>query len=316
MLEDDIARGEIAPVYLLAGDALLCGRVVAALVGALVTPATRAFNHDVFEGKSTSAGAVLGAARTLPMMAKRRLVVVREVEGLGADGLGALASYLDKPAPETCLVMLITKLDGRLKLVAAAKKKGYLHELEIPRNLAGWVTDEARRLADVVGSDLGRLSSSVEQLVLYAGDRPVTADDVDELVAETRERSVFELANAVGKGEHERALRATARLVDQRESSVGVAIMLARHVRQLALVKELTDARTPKADLPRLAGVPPFAVDGLIAQARRFSRPALARAFDVLAQADLDLKGPKKAALGERMVLERLVEDLLSLAGR
>src|SRR5436190_24319112 len=100
MLEEAIAKGEIAPVYVLAGDALLVGRVTAALAQALVTPATRAFNHDVFEGKSASAAAVLGAARTLPMMAKRRLVVVREVEGLGTDGLGALAGYLDKPAPE------------------------------------------------------------------------------------------------------------------------------------------------------------------------------------------------------------------------
>jgi DNA polymerase III subunit delta len=90
-------------------------------------------------------------------------------------------------------------------------------------------------------------------------------------------------------------------------------MMLARHVRQLAVVKELVAQKTPKMELPRLVGAPPFAVDGLIAQARRFTPASLARAVDLVAQADVDLKGPKKGALGERIVLERLVEGLLAL---
>lgn len=328
-LEDRIVRGEIDPVYLLCGtDPLLYQRVVGALTAALVKPETRAFNLDAFEGKSATVQAVLNAARTLPMMAKRRLVILRDVEGLGAEGMAAAAAYLDAPAPETCLVLSAQKADGRLKLFQAAKKKGWLHELVVPRNLAGWVTDEAarrrarvtpdaaRRLADVVGADLGRLSSSLEQLVLYADGRAVEAADVDELIAETRERTVFELTNAVGQGGPDgrrRALTAVARLVEQRESAIGVAMMLARHIRQLAVVRELAAARTPRAELPRLVGAPPFAIDGLMAQARRFSSPSLARAIDLVAQADVDLKGPVKGALGERIVLERLVEGLLAL---
>jgi DNA polymerase III subunit delta len=325
-LEDRIVQGKVDPVYLLIGsDPWLYQRVLGALTTAIVTPATRAFNLDAFEGKSATAQAVLNAARTLPMMAKRRLVVVRDVDGLGADGLAHVAAYLEAPAPETTLVLSAPKADGRLKFYQIAKKRGYLHDLEVPRNLAGWIAeqaarrrakvtpDAARRLAEVVGPDLGRLASSLEQLVLYCDGRPVEAADVDELVAETRERTVFELANAVGQGQRERALKAISSLIEQRESAVGVAMMLARHVRQVALVRELSEARTPRAELPRLAGVPPFALDGLIAQARRFSRPSLARAFELVARADLDLKGPVKAALGERIVLERLVEDLLSL---
>ena len=325
-LESRIVRGDIDPVYLLAGtDPLLYQRVVGALVQTVITEATRAFNHDVFEGKTSSASAILGAARTLPMMAKRRLVVVRDLEGLGADGMSALAAYLDKPGPETVLVMWAQKADGRLKIFQLAKKKGFLHELEVPRNLVGWILEEAtrrrarvtddaaRRLADVIGGDLSRLAMAVDQLALYAGDRAVEAADVDELIAETRERTVFELANAVGQGSREKALRAVARLVDQRESTIGVTMMLARHMRQVALARELAQAKTPRADMPRLVGAPPFAVDSLIAQGRRFTARALTRATTLLAQADLDLKGPPKAALGERIVLERLVGDLCAL---
>jgi DNA polymerase-3 subunit delta len=328
-VDDRIARGEIDPVYLIVtGDPLLYQRTLAAIAAAVVEPATRGFNREAFEGKGASAQAIVNAARTLPMMARRRMVIVRDLDGLGAEGLATLCGYLESPAPETCLVLSSPKADGRLKIYQLAKKRGWLHELAVPRNLAAWILDEAtrrrarvtpdaaRRLADVVGGDLGRLSSSLDQLVLYADGRAVEAADVDELVAETRERTVFELTNAVGQGGpdgRQRALRAVTRLIDQRESAIGVTIMLARHMRQLALTRELAQARTPRSELPRLVGAPPFAIDGLVAQARRFSRPALERAFELLAQADLDLKGPVKAALGERVVLERLVERLLAL---
>jgi DNA polymerase III subunit delta len=327
-LETRIGRGDIDPVYLLVGDEPLLGqRIVAALIEQVVTPATRAFNLDVFEAKAAGATAVINAARTVPMLGKRRLVIVRDVDGLGAEGLAALAPYLADPSPHTVLVLSCLKVDGRLKFFQLARKQRMLHVLEAPRQLVPWIREEAqrrgarlepdaaRRLADVVGGDLGRLASSLEQLSLYVGDdRAIAAADVDELVAETRERNVFELTNAVGQGDRERALRAVARLAEQRESAVGVAMMLARHVRQLALAKELVDARTPDAALPGLLGAPPFAVDRLLAQARRFTLARLLRALRLVAKADVDLKGPVKGALGERIVLERLVGDLVALA--
>lgn len=313
---------KVDPVYVLTGEALLVQRQVQELIDTVVPPASRGFNLDQLEGKAAGATAIMNAARTLPMMGKNRLVLVRDADLLGAS-LADLVPYLEKPSPETVLVLLVGKVDGRIKFYQAAKKRGYLHELEAPRQQAGWIRDEVRRrgatmtddgvrrLAEVASGDLGRLASAVEQLSLYAGDRAITANDVDDLIAETRERTVFELANAVGESQRERALRAVDKLFEQRESAVGLAMMLARHMRQIALIKEAAQQR--QSDLARAAGVPPFAVDGLLAQARRFSPAGLTRAFALLAQADRDLKGPVKAALGERILVERLVEQLIAL---
>src|SRR5687767_8572557 len=216
MIEQRIAQGKIDPVYLLGGgEPLLVTRVVQALVEAVVPPAVRAFNYDSLEAKAAGPAGILNAARTLPMMGKQRLVVVRDIDTLGA-ALAELVPYLEKPAPETVLVLLAAKVDGRIKLFSVAKKKGFLHELEAPRQVGPFIKEEAarrgakigedaaRRLAEVAGGDLGRLASSIDMLALYAGDRAITAADVDELVAETRERTVFELANAVGEGNRER----------------------------------------------------------------------------------------------------------------
>ncbi len=273
------------------------------------------------------------------------MIFVRDLALMPADEADPLIQYLAKPNPSTVVVAQTSKLDKRLKLFAAVSKKGWLHVLEAPRQLVPWVRAEAKskkveidgtavqRLVDAVGDDLSRLALSIEQLALYAGDRPVTSDDVDELIADTRERSVFELNDALGAGDRARALTAVASLCDQRESAVGVIVMLARHVRNLATLHGLRAAGVPRNEWGARVGVPPFVVDKLAAQARSYTPAALATAIARLAGADRALKGditldglsspftgPQMKALGrelgERIILEQVVGGIVELASR
>ncbi len=331
-IADDIAAGKLAPVYILcSAEPLLVDRALAAIREAAVPAALRAFNEDVIDGRGASAARILSAARTLPMMAARRLVLVRDLGQVAAAELAELAAYMDAPSPETVLVATSTKVDRRLKFYAVAGKKGHLHELAVPRDLGGWLADEARRrevaiappararLVEAVGADLSRLSLALEQLALYAGDRPIAVDDVDDLVADTRERSIFELTDAIGAGDRRRALAAVTSLVEQRQSAIGVIAMLARHVRQLALYKAARDSGMGKSDLGRVIGVPPFVVDKLGRQSGRYSDAALGRAVSALSAADRALKGEGEVSktlgrgLTERLLLTRVVDRLLAL---
>jgi len=341
----DVKAGKLAPIYVLHSEhPILIDRVVAAIRDAAVPPEARGFNYDVVEGKPRGAQ-IVALAQTLPMMAARRMVFVRDLAQLPADEAEPLLAYLAKPNPSTVLVAVTSKLDKRLKLFAQLSKKGLLHVLQAPRQLAPWVRAEAQargvkldgaavsRLVDAVGSDLSRLALVVEQLGLYAGDRPVTADDVDELVAETRERSVFELTDAIGAADRTRALTAVAALCDQRESAVGVVVMLARYVRQLSLVHALRAEDVPRSAWAGKLGVPPFVVDKLINQARGYAPRVLAEATRRLAAADRALKGditltpalapwtgPQLKALGrelaERVILEQVVGGIVASAAR
>jgi DNA polymerase-3 subunit delta len=330
---DGLTADRLAPVYIVVSpDPLLSERAFARIRELAVPEAARAFNYDVYDGKGASGARILAAAQTLPMMASRRLVVVRDIGAMAAAELAKLIDYLGDPCETTVLVATAQKVDKRIKFYATAKKKKFLHELAPPRNATPWLRDEARRrgvditpaavtrLADVVGNGLARLALSLDQLALYAGGRKVDVDDVDDLVAETRERTVFELTDAIGQGDRQRALVALGALLDQRQSSIGVVMMLARHVRQLALAQAGLDKRLPKGELGKLLGVPPFVVDKLATQARRFQPVALDRAIRRLAEADFALKGGRPMLktlgrdLGDRVVLDRLVAELLVMS--
>jgi DNA polymerase-3 subunit delta len=343
-LFDDIESGDFDPIYVLSSEhPILIERAVSGLRDAIVPPAARGFNYDVVEGKP-SATRIVALAQTLPMMAARRMIYVRELAGMPADDAEPLLAYVGKANPSTVVVAVTSKLDKRLKLYSALSKKGFVHVLEAPKpqGLGAWVRDEAAdrgvviapqaisRLIDAVGGDLSRLALAIEQLGLYAGKRGVTSDDVDELIADTRERSVFELTDAIGAADRRRALAAVASLCDQRESAVGVVVMLARHVRQMALCHSLKAIGTPRPQWGPKLGVPPFIVDKIVAQSRSYSPDALATAVQRLAMADRALKGdqtlidttftgPQLKALGrdlaERVILEHVVDGIVRLAG-
>lgn len=340
-LLDAIESGDLDPIYVLHSEhPILIERIVSAVRDVAVPPAARGFNYDVVEGKP-SAHRIVALAQTLPMMAQRRMVYVRELSGMPSDEAEPLLAYLAKPNPSTVIVAVTSKLDKRIKLYSTLAKKKFLHVLEAPRRLEPWVRAEAKeqgvlleppaitRLIDAIGDDLSRLALSIEQLSLYAGKKPISSDDVDELIADTRERNVFELTDAIGAGDRARALTAVASLADQRESAVGVVVMLARHVRQMALCHSLQAAGISRAQWASRLGVPPFIVDKIASQARAYTPASLALATQRLAMADRALKGDQTLGsseftgfqmktlgreLGERVILERIVDGIVALA--
>jgi DNA polymerase-3 subunit delta len=325
---------DLAPIYMLvSSEGVLLDRILAEITDSAVPESLRGFNLDILDAAAGhGADQILAAAQTLPMMGEKRMVLVRSFDSLAAAELAKLLDYLQAPNDSTVLVGVCRKVDRRIKFFAGAKKRGFLHELGAPKRLEPWIAEEARaagmklgprvdrRLAEAVGRDLTRLSNVLRQLDLYAGGREITVEDVEELVAQTRERTVFELTDALASRDRHRALEAVGALFEQRQSSIGVLMMLARHMRQVALVQEGTRQSLSQGELAKRVGAPPFVVGKLADQSRRYSTRALAEALSTLAQADRALKGFDQSTktlgrpLAERVIVERVVEKLMSLA--
>ncbi|MEM7607232.1 MAG: DNA polymerase III subunit delta [Myxococcota bacterium] len=297
------------PVYALVGDEpLLIGRAVSALRDATVGDAgVPGFNEDRFAGKETNGAAVAAAASTLPMMADRRFVIVRAVDGMKeAD---PLVAYIKEPNPSTCLVLTATKLNGSTKLAKALKKGGFRYDHKPLKGhaLQDFARAEARRLGhpmdgaaafalcDAIGEDLSSLGDALERLSLYVGaEQPITAEHVGICVARVRVDSIWALVDAVGMRDRKRALTAASSLLQSREAPLRILAMLARQLRIVARMREGLASGLSPQDAAKAAGAPPFKARDLKESARRFRLDDLRRAFTAIAEADLLLKGSKQ----------------------
>jgi DNA polymerase III subunit delta len=238
-VRQQIASGRVGPLYLLVG-ADEAGKV--ALAGEfleLVEQELRAFNLDRLYGGETSARAVVDAARTLPMMVPRRVVLLLHAERLLApkkeseaalQDLEALEAYVKAPVETSCLILVAGVLDKRRSLTKLLLSKAAVVECAGPADageVARWVRDRvsqegmtidaraARLVADRVGPDIGRLRADVDRLVLYAaGNNAITSEDVLEVVGAPTPQDDWGVTKAIERGAPADALRELGLMMD------------------------------------------------------------------------------------------------------
>ena len=318
----DIKKGKIAPLYFLIGERHPQERVLEALRGALLQGGENDFNFESLHAKEDGVSAVLSAARTISLLGGTKLVLVREAQLLPAAELNRMLRYIEDPSPGSCVVFMASKAKTQLKFFKVFQKKGViqkdkpLKDREVPR----WLTAEARRLgvqlrpgtaeriADSIGADMVRLATALDQLAIYVGPgEPITPRAVEELLAQTRERSVFDLTNAVGRGQRREALAVLKQMLEAREPGVRILVMLTRHVRQLWSAQEMTARHVGKDTIAKQIGVHPYFVQDIMRQGSRIGARTLRRMHRALFEADRAIKSSR---LSDAVILERLVLSL------
>lgn len=323
-----VSRGDISPLYYFHGDEpYLMERAVKRLTDLVVPPDFRDFNLDVFYGNECKGDEIVSVAQTLPMFADRRMVVVKRAGDLSAAALEILAACAVDPPPTTCLAFVGEKVDQRKKFFQELKKKGELVECKRPyeNQLGAFIREEAKGLGKriepaaaemlvyLVGSNLGELTTQLEKVALYVGQREaISIGDVRGIVSDTKVESVFDLANAMGERDPAKALRSLATILRDGEAPLMLLAMIARHFRQLWRVRDLMAQKVAQQDISRLSGINPYFLKGVMAQARNFGTHELKLVFESLYAADLELKGggSRRPAL----IMERLVMDICGIS--
>jgi DNA polymerase-3 subunit delta len=165
-------------------------------------------------------------------------------------------------------------------------------------------------LLDAVGTDLAALDDALERLSLYAGEgQRIELPAVEACVTKVRVETIWALVDAVSARDRKRALAAASSLLGDREPALRILTMVARQLRMVARMQAALARGLGPQDATREAGAPPFKAREMAAAARRFAAADLARAFAVLAETDLALKGSKRP---DDIVLEHA---LLQLTG-
>ena len=303
-----IADGTPDPVYLLTGEDELEKSALAGEFAELVEEGLRAFNVErIHAGEWTSGerlvegvGTVIAAARTLPMMAPRRVVTVLQAETLlmpkreseaAARALEQLETLLKTPEPQTTLVLVASSIDKRGKMFKLLQKQNATivecGVIEDQADAERWVRTRvaaagteidpqaARLLVTRAGLDVRRLRAEVDRLVLYAlGQARISIDDAKAIAGPMALTDDWAMTNAIEAAQTGEALR------------------------QLALMLD--------------AGAPPEKILGQLGWLVRTKFPQLAPAdvrpaVEAVFRTDVDLK---RSAGEPRILLERLVVEL------
>lgn len=333
-------------MYLVAGEErVLRDEVIAELRKAALAGGVPAFNEDRFTAGEADVEAIIGAARTVPMMAKRRFVLVRGAERWDAGAQRAdspeprspfdrLAEVAAAPVDSTCLVIVAAKIDGRRKFVQLARKQGFLVACDPldSRVLPMWIVercvargcsierDAAELLAALAGPELSAVDDAIERLALYVGTGALRSGGaIDEAaigvcVARVRTADTWALVDAVGARDLGRAMRTLADAYDPRERGLPLLGALAWSVRQLARYQAASLAGAPPDEAARVAGVfQPFRARELASKARAIPAREVERWILVLAETDIALKSSRRAA---DAVLESMLLQLCRAEAR
>ncbi|HKG94700.1 MAG TPA: DNA polymerase III subunit delta [Gemmatimonadaceae bacterium] len=233
-----IKERSFAPAYYFHGDDdYLKDDALKQLLAAAVDPATRDFNLDVRRGSDLDGEALGVLLNTLPMMAERRVVVVRDVPALRKDVRTTLERYLERPAPETLLVLIApagAKADKVLAERAAAVEFAPLTGDRVPRWIAHHVSTElgasitpeaAELLHAAVGADLPALASELDKLASYAGGGEIDERAVTEIVGVRRGETLGDLLDRVAERDAAGALALVAHVLAQPKTSAVSAVI-------------------------------------------------------------------------------------------
>lgn len=255
-LRAHISSGTLAPVYLILGEDEFEKATLATEFAESVEPELRPFNVDRFHGGDAAIDQVLDAARTVPVGAPRRIVIVLHAERLlepkrasatATRRLDALEAFVTSPVRDTSLVLVAAQLDGRSKLTRLLKKQAVevectgLDGIDDPARWvraalteAGFTVDPAavRWLVERAGGGVGRLRGDVERVRLYAaGRRQVTLADVQAVGGAAVVGDDWAVTQAITRGRTGEALAALGLSLESGAVPIAVLGQLAWFVR-------------------------------------------------------------------------------------
>ena len=328
----------IHPIYFLYGpENYLVDEEVQRLMDRCLSPKERGLNLHIFRGEEHSGQEIAQTAQTLPMLARYRFVLVSEADHIDKKKIEILLRYIETPSPTTCLVLYAQTLGLWKEHLTEIERVGKVKEY--PRlkgmTLVSWMKkrmlekgkalteDAVDYLVEVVGDHLHDVENILEKVFLSVGEKiKIELSDVEGISSQIRISTVFDLTDAIGHQNLEKALGILEKAMETRSISFKkeeetsrkmddpVPLLLSMMAKQywgILGVKKLTSGQPGTAEVAKALKMSPWNVKKLIDQGKNFSESSLKEGMIKCHQTDLSIKkgqGPKD------LLMEKLVIDL------
>lgn len=311
-LKSDLKEGRPGILYVLHGEeAYLRDHYLDRIKNAVLTPGLEEFNLHLIQGKDASPRVISEAVDCLPMMSERTMVLVTDYN-LSAAPEGdreALVSLLSDLPEYVCLIFMYDlmefKLDARTKLAQALKKHGQIvpfpHQSQ--EHLVDWIHRRFRALDRSIDSELAKyliflcgdlmntLAGEISKIAAYSKHSRITREDIDAVAIPLLDSRVFQMTDAILKGNFDRAAQVLGELYSQQETPYMILAALGRQLRQLYTARLILEDHKNTQYLMQLWDIKhAFLADNLMKAAARTDLPRCRRAVIRAAQVDLAMK--------------------------
>ncbi len=332
-------KAEIYPIYFIYGpENYLIEEEIQRLQDQTLSSKEKGLNLHLFSGEEHSGKEIVQTAQTIPMFSQYRFVLVSEADRVNEEEMEELLRYIQKPSPTTCFVLCAQTLGLWKKHQAEIEKVGKVIECTRlkGRNLVSWVKnrmaergkklseDAADYLVEVVGDHLHDLDNALEKAFLSVGEkRTIELSDVEGMASEVKISTVFDLMDAIGHQNLEKALGILEKAMESKTISFKkdeetskkmddpvplLLNMMAKQYRNIWRVKEMTPSRQQEsAEIARALRMLPWNVKKLMDQGKHFSESSLREGILKCHQTDLSIK---RGRVQKDLLMEKLVIDL------
>jgi DNA polymerase-3 subunit delta len=297
-----------------------------------------ATNTTSLEGKHLTLSELRNNCDAIPFLSSHRLVIVdgllgryevkqsrpRSSRGKSRGGLAEwedLASYIEQMPETTVLVLVDEEVKGSNPLLKKISPLAEVRTFPLLRgkDLKAWIRQRVKAeggditpkavdlLAELIGGDLWAMDGEIQKLLLYSQERPVSEDDVRQLVSHVQEANIFALVDAVAEGRTELAQRILHRLYDEGVAPPYILVMITRQFRLIAQARDLRKGLSRLQVQDRLGLKSSYSLDKTLSQAQLYDFEGVKRAYDKLLETDLAIKTGKYS---DKLALELLVAEL------
>lgn len=275
-------------------------------------------NYSYFEGKSAKAEEIMAMLDTMPFFAERRLVVI-ENSGFFKSANEKLLEYLPQ-IPDTAVAVFVEEeIDKRSKMFKKVKELGYICELsqQKPAVLEKWINGllkaEGKKMNGpaldyflaVCSSDMNHISSELEKLISYTGDREIiTIDDMNEICSTVTVSKIFDMIDAMGNKNRIKTLSLYYDMIEVKEPPMRILYMLSRQFNIMLGAGELAAGGMNAKEIAAKMGLAPFVVNKALGQTGKFKSSDLKNALRECIGVEEEVKnGKMEDKIGVEMIL-------------
>jgi len=286
----------------------------------------RDFNQSILYGKDAEVLSLISELKSYPMMAERRLVILKEAQYFKA--IEQLESYLENPANSTIFVICYKykTFDARKKTLKNALKNGVVFKSEKVKEyqLAEWIQQYIKTtgyeltskacmlLIESLGNDLGRIVKELEKLaVLIEKGTIINENHIEENIGISKDYNVFELTNAVANKDNLKALKIVGYFEHNPKAAdlVFVISNLFKFFSQIMRIHFLPNKS--REAVARALGVHPFVAGELTNAKNKYDPRKIAANIALIHEYDLKSKGVGNTSATQGELMREMVYQLI-----